>query len=186
MAFFYRDSNLTHRYYAFIVLRYLRQNYLTEEWQRFIHFPPNEQILEKGATIVAQWSQPERHISYSYISSLLDDIANQTKNVLYERHPKHSIFSLPAEQLLIWKRRNIDDNQWSTSETRQIMEALCEVLFQKLGFYGNSEMYYSSENSFIDRVRLLKETIYISYYIFFKKKNIFVECRFWNVNMEFQ
>ncbi|XP_035717515.1 F-box only protein 21-like [Vespa mandarinia] len=146
------DSNLTHRYYAFIVLRYLRQNYLTEEWQRFIHFPPDEQILEKGATIVAQWSQPERHISYSYISSLLDDIANQAKNLLYEKYPKHSIFSLSAEQLLIWKNRNINDNQWSTSETRQIMEALCEVLFQNLGFYGSSEMYYSSENSFIDRV----------------------------------
>lgn len=140
--------------------------------------PSDEQILEKGATIVAQWSQPERHIPYSYISSLLDDIANQTKKVLCQMHPNHPIFSLPAEQLLIWKRKNIDDNHWSTSETRQIIEALCEVLFQNLGFYGNSEMYYSSENSFIDRVRLLKEIIYtyITYNIFFKKKKKY-SCR---------
>nr|XP_050868996.1 F-box only protein 21-like isoform X2 [Vespula vulgaris] len=172
------DTNLTYRYYAFIILRYLRQNYLTEEWQRFIHFPPNKQILEKGATIVAQWSQPERHVSYSYICSLLDDIANQTKNLLYERHPTHSIFSLPVEELLTWKYRNIDDNQWSTLETRQIMEALCEVLFQKLGFYGNSEMYYSSENSFIDRVLERKHGIPMTLAIIFESiaRRLGVRC----------
>ncbi|XP_043497553.1 F-box only protein 21-like [Polistes fuscatus] len=153
----YAHSNLTHRYYAFIVLRYLKQNYITKKWQRFINLPVNEQILERCATFVAQWSKPERCISYSNISSLLDDIANQTKDLIYERHPEHSIFSLPPEQFLIWKREIIDDNHWSIQETKEIMNALCEVMFHKLGFQGNNDMYYYPNNLFIDKVLELKE-----------------------------
>ncbi|KAI4488773.1 hypothetical protein M0802_011283 [Mischocyttarus mexicanus] len=153
----YKHSNLTHRYYAFIVLRYLKQNYIKEKWERFINLPPKEQILERCATFVAQWSNPERCISYSHISSLLDDMANQTKDLIYERHPGHSIFSLPPEQFLIWKREIIDDNHWSIKETREVMNALCEVMFQKLGFHGNNDMYYYSNYLFIDKVLELTE-----------------------------
>lgn len=145
-------SNLTHRYYALKVVRYMKQNHLKDEWQKFISLPPKQQTLERGATIVAQWSQPERHVSYSTISSALDNIAEQTKELLREEHPAHSIFSIPAERFTFWKNNIIDDNQWNILEARQVTDALCKVLFTKLGFYGNSEMYYSSENSFIDRV----------------------------------
>lgn len=162
------DSNLTHKYYALKVVRYLKQNYLREEWQKFINLPPREQILERGATIVAQWSQPEQHVSYSHISLLLDDIAEQTKSLLREQNPTLSIFSVPEEQFLIWKHTNIDDNQWNIVEARQIMDVLCKVLFHKLGFHGNSEMYYSSENSFIDRVLELKHGIPITLAIIFE------------------
>ncbi|KAK2588852.1 hypothetical protein KPH14_001721 [Odynerus spinipes] len=162
------NRNLTNKYYALKVVRYLKQNYLREEWQKFINLPPKERILERGATIVAQWSQPERHVSYSHISSSLDDIAEQTKSLLRERNPTHSIFLVPTEQFLIWKCTNIDDNQWSTLEARQIMDALCKVLFHKLGFHGNSEMYYSSENSFIDKVLERKHGIPITLAIIFE------------------
>ncbi|XP_015440165.1 PREDICTED: F-box only protein 21-like [Dufourea novaeangliae] len=145
-------SNLTHRYYVIKVIRYIKQSHLKEEWQKFISLPSKEQTLERGATIVAQWGQPERHVTYSYISLLLDNIAEQTKALLREEYPAHSIFSTSAEQFIFWKNNIIDDNHWSIRETKQVTDALCKVLFQKLGFYGNNEMYYSSENSFIDRV----------------------------------
>ncbi|XP_031849665.1 F-box only protein 21 isoform X2 [Nomia melanderi] len=145
-------NNLTHRYYALKVVEYLKQNHLKKEWQKFISLPPSEQTLEKGATIVAQWGQPERHVTYSYILSLLDTIAEQTKALLKERYPAHSIFSTSPEQFAFWKNNIIDDNQWSVPETKQITDALCKVLFYKFGFYGSNEMYYSSENSFLDRV----------------------------------
>ncbi|XP_076232627.1 F-box only protein 21 isoform X2 [Calliopsis andreniformis] len=145
-------SNLTHRYYAVKIVRYLKQCHLRNEWQKFISLPQEKQTLEYGATIVAQWSQPERHILYSYISSLLDSIADQTKELLREYYPRHSIFSTPEDKFIFWKNNIIDDNQWSVLETRQITDTLCKVLFERLGFYGNSEMYYSSENSFIDQV----------------------------------
>lgn len=149
---FFRGSNLTHRYYALKVVRYLKQSHLKNEWQMFISLPLKQQTLERGATIVAQWSQPERHVSHTMISSSLDNIAEQTKELLREQYPAHSIFSVPKERFAFWKNNILDNNQWNVSETRQVTDALCKVLFQKLGFYGNSEMYYSSENSFIDRV----------------------------------
>ncbi|XP_076626553.1 F-box only protein 21 [Colletes latitarsis] len=161
-------SNLTHRYYALKVVRYLKHRHLRNEWEKFISLQPKEQTLERGAAIVAQWSQPKRHISYSYISSLLDNIAEQTKEVLKEHYPAHSIFSTPVEQFNFWKNSIIDDNQWNPTETRQVTDALCQVLFQKLGFYGNSEMYYSSENSFIDRVLEQKRGIPITLAIVFE------------------
>ncbi|XP_053988086.1 F-box only protein 21-like isoform X2 [Hylaeus anthracinus] len=146
------SSNLTHRYYALKVIRYLKHCQLRNEWKKFTSLPPKEQTLERGAVIVAQWSQPEKHISYSYISSVLDNIADQTKEVLREQYPNHSIFSTSADQFNVWKNNIIDDNQWNVTESRQITDALCQVLFQKLGFSGNSEMFYLSENSFIDCV----------------------------------
>ncbi|OAD60194.1 F-box only protein 21, partial [Eufriesea mexicana] len=146
------NSNLTHRYYALKVVRYLKQTHLKSEWLKFISLPPKQQTLERGATLVAQWSQPEKHVSYLAISSLLDNIAEQTKQLLREQYPAHSIFSVPTERFIFWKNNIIDDNQWNISETRQITDALCKILFEKLGFYGNNEMYYSLENSFIDQV----------------------------------
>ncbi|CAL7947557.1 unnamed protein product [Xylocopa violacea] len=147
-----RSSNLTHRYYALIVVRYLRQKHLKSEWEKFISLPPKQQTLECGAIIVAQWSQPEKHISYLEISSKLDSIAEQTKELLREHHPKHPIFSVPKETFTFWKNNIIDDNQWNVSDSKQITNALCTVLFKKLGFHGNEQMYYSLENLFIDRV----------------------------------
>ncbi|XP_071855753.1 F-box only protein 21 isoform X2 [Bombus fervidus] len=145
-------SNLTDRYYALKIVHYLKQTHLKDEWKKFLSLPPKQQTLERGATIVAQWSQPERHVSYFAISSALDNIAEQTKELLRERYPNHTIFSIPTERFNFWKNNIIGDNQWNITETRQLIDALCEVLFKRLGFYGNSEMYYSSENSFIDHV----------------------------------
>ncbi|KAK9301059.1 hypothetical protein QLX08_006403 [Tetragonisca angustula] len=145
-------TNLTHRYYGLKIIRYLKQTHLKDEWQKFISLPPKQQTLERGATFVAQWSQPEKNVSYLAISSILDNIAEQTKEFLREQYPGHSIFSVSNERFNFWKNNIIDDNQWNVTETRQITDALCEVLFVKLKFYGNSKMYYWLEKSFIDHV----------------------------------
>lgn len=153
MLISFRKSNLTHKYYAYKVVRYLRQNCLKDEWQTYINLPLKDQILERGAVLVAQWSQPELRIPYSYVSSKLDEIAEQVKDYLREQNPSHPIFSRTREEFELWTYANIDDNQWNSAETRQVIAALCEVMFKRLCFQGNSEMYYSSENSFINRVR---------------------------------
>ncbi|XP_043512452.1 F-box only protein 21-like [Frieseomelitta varia] len=145
-------TNLTHRYYGLKIIRYLKQTHLKDEWQKFISLPSKQQTLERGATFVAQWSQPEKNVSYLAISSILDNIAEQTKEFLREQYPGHSIFSVSNERFNFWKNNIIDDNQWNVTETRQITDALCEVLFVKLKFYGNSKMYYWLEKSFIDHV----------------------------------
>lgn len=82
---------------------------------------------------------------------MLDEIVEQAKEELRIRHPGHSIFSTPPEVLAKWKKYNIVDHHWSIEETKQVMAAMCEVMFEKLGFHGSSD-YYNSENSFIDKV----------------------------------
>lgn len=178
------NSNLTDKYYAHKVARYMRQHCLTEEWQKFTNLPPKEQILERGAVLVAQWSQPEKHVNYSCVSSQLDEIAERTKSVLKEQHPTHPLFSLPAEQFRLWRTKNIDDNQWSGTRTRQVIAALREIMFNRLGFQGDSEvyctseMYYSSENSFIDQVLERKHGIPITIAIIFESvaRRVGVRC----------
>ncbi|XP_058797547.1 F-box only protein 21-like isoform X2 [Phymastichus coffea] len=171
-------QNLTDKYYAYKIVRHLKQSYLTDEWHRFITLPSEKQLLEQGATLVAQWSQPEKHVRYSYIRGMLDDIVEQAKEVLKERYSSHPIFATPPETLEYWKNNNIDDNQWAPAETKQIMAALCEVMFNKLDFHGNSEMYYSAENSFIDRVLELKRGIPITLAIVFESicRRVGVKC----------
>jgi F-box protein 21 len=134
----------------------MKQDYLTKEWQKFIKLPAQKQLLEQGATLVAQWSQPEKHVSYSYISGMLDNIVEHARIVLKERYPSHPIFTTSLEQLAYWKSNNIDDNQWPPAETKQVMAALCEVMFNRLGFYGNGDMYFNSKYSFINMVSLIR------------------------------
>ena len=174
----FRQSNLTNKYYAYKVIRYMKQHYLSKEWYRFIKLPVEKQTLEKGATIVAQWSQPERRFSYNHVCGMLNDIVEQAKVLLKERHPTHPLFGKTAECLEMWRCNNIDDNQWPVTETRQVMSILCEIMFGKLGFHGNSDMYYTSENIFIDRVSLL-----IANNLFFSNSFIILELawmKVWN------
>ncbi|XP_066596106.1 F-box only protein 21-like [Prorops nasuta] len=145
-------ENLTIKYYAQKVLRHMVQVQLTKEWENFISLPEQKQIMEKGAVLVAQWSQPTRKISCKEISSLLDKIAEQTKEELRGTCPNHPIFLTPAETFEYWRNNNIPDNQWDPSKSRKIMRALCSILFNELGFYVEREVYYILENSFIDRV----------------------------------
>lgn len=149
--FNYRGSNLTNKYYSNKVIRYLKQTHITDEWYRFLELPPVEQLLEQGATLVSEWSQPEKRVSYSRVCAMLDEIVELAKEELKARSPGHSIFSTPLETLAKWKKNNIADHQWSIEETKQVMAAMCEVMFNKLGFHGSSD-YYDSENCYIDKV----------------------------------
>ncbi|XP_015124343.1 F-box only protein 21 isoform X1 [Diachasma alloeum] len=172
------ESNLTHKHYAYKIIRYLRQCYLADEWAKFLNLAVEYQTLEKGAVLVSQWSQPERHISYTYVASMLDNIADYTKQLIKEKHPAHPILSQTQETFNEWREKNISDNQWSSGDTRQVMTALCEVMFDRMLFHGNSEMYYSSENSFIDRVLENRRGIPITLAIVFESaaRRLGVRC----------
>ncbi|KAK0090464.1 hypothetical protein PV325_000128 [Microctonus aethiopoides] len=172
------DSNLTHTYYAYKIIRYLRQCYLTDEWEAFVDLPIEEQTLERGALLVSQWSQPEKRVSYSRVSKMLDDIATYTREYLRQSCPNHPIFSISSDKLNEWKDKNINDNQWNQIASRQIMDAQCKVMFEHMGFHGNSEMYYSSVNSFIDQVLENKRGIPITLAIIFESaaRRLGVRC----------
>lgn len=134
----FRESNLT-RFYAKKLLSYLQRYRLRNIWHKFINYPEKQQILEEAATILAQWYQPQKYVSYLYVTTSLDNIAQQVLEYLKNEYPAHPIFSISNEQFSIWKNNNIDDNHWNSTEGRQIIESLCKVLYDKLGFRGNLE-----------------------------------------------
>ncbi|XP_018360912.1 PREDICTED: F-box only protein 21-like isoform X2 [Trachymyrmex cornetzi] len=69
------DCNLTHKYYSKELLLYLQQRHTKDVWQEFISYPKEQQLLEKAATIVAQWYQSQKHIFYFDVEASLDNIA---------------------------------------------------------------------------------------------------------------
>lgn len=114
----------------------MRQCRLKDIWQKFINGSAKQQLLEQAATIVAQWYQPEKYVSYSHIKTSLANIAQQVLECLKRKHPMHSIFSTATELFSFWKYNNIDDNQWDNTEGKQIIDTLREVLFDQIGFSG--------------------------------------------------
>lgn len=81
MNVFRTPGNKTLHYYAKRVLRFIKQTKLSEEWHSFMEKPERERTLEKGATIVAQWFQPEHNIKWEDIAKILDDIALMVTNM---------------------------------------------------------------------------------------------------------
>lgn len=131
------DCNLTYKYYSKKLLPHLQQRHLKDIWQEFMNYPKEQQLLEKAATIVAQWYQPQKCIFYFDIEALLDNIAQQVLEYLKKVHCEHPIFSASTKQFSYWKC-NINDDQWSRKEEKQIINVLRIVLFNELGFCGAS------------------------------------------------
>ncbi|XP_011706278.1 PREDICTED: uncharacterized protein LOC105461483 [Wasmannia auropunctata] len=131
------DCNLTYKYYSKKLLPHLQQRHLKDIWQEFMNYPKEQQLLEKAATIVAQWYQPQKCIFYFDIEASLDNIAQQVLEYLKKVHCEHPIFSASAKQFSYWKC-NINDDQWSRKEEKQIINVLRIVLFNELGFCGAS------------------------------------------------
>lgn len=150
------DCNLTYTYYSKELLPHLQQRHTKDAWQEFISYPKEQQLLEKAATIVAQWYQPLKRIFYFDVEASLDNIAQQVLERLKKAHWEHPIFSMSAKQFSFWKNNNINDNQWSKKEEKQIINMLQIVLFDELGFCGSlvSDLYvYKLEDILIDCVR---------------------------------
>lgn len=116
--------------------------------------PVAQHVSEWTATFMAKWCKPQEHVSYSYIVASLDNIAQQALKILQEEYPKHSIFSVSTEQFSSWKTNMNNDNQWNKTETKQILQAICRVMFHNLGFrvFNDSERTSSSYKNFIDNV----------------------------------
>ncbi|XP_049786940.1 F-box only protein 21-like isoform X1 [Schistocerca cancellata] len=172
------STDLTLKYYAEKVTRLVRQAHLTKKWKNFIALPPERQILERGATMVAQWCQPLIEVPYQSIATQLDSIAARAKEVLQEEHPNHPLLSASVEDLHRFRECNIPDNQWKPSESQEVLSAVCHVLFQEMGFHGNSTMYYSADNSYIDKVLQYRRGIPITLSILFESiaRRLGVRC----------
>jgi hypothetical protein len=145
-------GNKTLQYYAYKVLRYIKQLHLTEVWTDYVSLPPEKQILERGAAFVAQWCQPEIDITGDDIASTLDIVAHLVKRRLHETYPSHKIFQASEEELAQWRNENLTRSQWTVPECQQLILTMREVMYKELGFGGSTEGYYMSQNSLINKV----------------------------------
>ncbi|XP_067211301.1 F-box only protein 21-like isoform X2 [Linepithema humile] len=130
------------KYHADTLLFYLHFYGIKNKWHKFVNYCKVERILENTVTILAQCDQSHRsqeYMSYMHVRTSLDNIAQQVLEYLKNKYPAHPIFLVSAEQFSFWKYNNIDDNYWNGIEASQILESLCKVLQNKLGFYFNSK-----------------------------------------------
>ncbi|KAJ9575100.1 hypothetical protein L9F63_007761, partial [Diploptera punctata] len=171
-------SNLTVKYYTEKVIRYVRQLHLKQEWRDFLALDLEDQLLEKGAVLVAQWCQPMVDVNYKDIAAQLDEIAHKVRTQLYLDHFRHPLFTVPEEVLSIWRNKNIDDNQWRPTDSQQVLASICKVVFEEMGFHGNNEMYYSAEHSLINKVLEYRRGIPITLSIVFESvaRRLGVKC----------
>ncbi|XP_018329451.1 F-box only protein 21 [Agrilus planipennis] len=171
-------GNLTTKYYALKVLKFLKQIRLSEEWETFIALPKELLILEWGATFVAQWCLPHLNIKQQDISKQLDEIAEMVKDHLKALNPNHPIFALPKKELEGWRTHNITRNQFNTFYSRQALESIRNVLYQQLGFHGNECDYYEADNSFINKVLERRTGLPITLAIIFESiaRRVGIKC----------
>lgn len=134
--------------------QYLNQIYLSNEWHQFLKLPSEKQISEKAATLVSQWLQPGKRVTYRRINDMLEEIVKQIKGVLRFINPRHSIFFKSSELLAKWQNTYILDSDWPGNEYKQIFAAFDEVLYKQLGFRKNNRTKLDSEDYFIDRVNV--------------------------------
>lgn len=89
-----------------------------------------------------------------YLGDQLDGIADCVRSLIKQEYgERHPALNVPSHVLAEWRTSNIEDNQYNTTISRQVIKAVSEVLFNRMGFHGDSEMYYLPENSYINRVR---------------------------------
>ncbi|XP_029169366.1 uncharacterized protein LOC114939256 [Nylanderia fulva] len=148
--FLRKDCDLTKRYCFKKMFHFLRQCLVNAKWEKFKKKPHSKQLIERMATIVAQWLQPEKEVLFSSIKASLNNIKQKVLNQLRNKYPDHLIFSTSADKFLYWENNNIDDNYWNEAEGTQIMNALQEYLFDDFNFQQLNLEDKKLEHSCID------------------------------------
>ncbi|XP_072758259.1 uncharacterized protein [Anoplolepis gracilipes] len=94
-----------------------------------------ELLTEHYAIILAKKLQLRKIVSYSSVKASLDSITYEVLKCLREKHPDHSIFSMPAKDFYYWKI-NVE-NTWNETEGTQIINSISEYILGKLNFRLN-------------------------------------------------
>jgi len=164
-------SNLTSKYYAYKCISHVKHQILKPKILSYLE-TDTALSYESALVFVAQWSQPALDLSTNSISKQLDKLAIDTLSNLLEQNPSHPIFTkIRTDQkdmstVCLTKLpdlpSNLQQNMWSSHETRQILASVNHVLYSVEGFTGNSEDYYNPNNSYINKTLETKQGIPIT------------------------
>lgn len=157
MKIFHRSPgwNLSERYWNEKMFYRIKYFLVKKKVNKFLNKSENKLILERIATLWAQWLQLQKDVCYSCIRTSLDLMTQEVLHYLSEKHPNHSIFSTSAETFCFWKNNNIDNNYWDEAESTQIMDMLQEYMFDKLNYRPCELTDTNLENMCIDNVSYL-------------------------------
>ena len=155
-------ANMTQKYHAKRLLRYIRQEYLTKLWKDYIALPEDKQLLEVGVGYVAQWCQPMSEVTPATLGKHFDRLTELVLECLKESHPHHPIFTFPEEERAKWRYENLQDNVWSPRQCMEILYAMEEVLINRLHYHGSKGNYHHRENYFIDAALVCHQGIPIT------------------------
>ncbi|XP_046568601.1 F-box only protein 21-like [Haliotis rubra] len=158
-----KSHNLTEKYYAEKVLRYLSQIHLAKKWQQYLQLPEAEQNLELGAVMIAQWCYPtisitQNSINVSHclsfrccavmiaqwcyptisitqnsINDQLDEIAGMVRRELSRRAPDHPACNMEDNALGVSKHLFKHSSSVSISEHLWSPQQ-CRVIMETLNY----------------------------------------------------
>jgi hypothetical protein len=140
------------QYYAYKVLRYIKQLHLTEVWTDYVSLPPEKQILERELLSWHSGANLRSTLRGDDIASTLDIVAHLVKRRLHETYPSHKIFQASEETWRNGGTKTLPEVNGPCQECQQLILTMREVMYKELGFGGSTEGYYMSQNSLINKV----------------------------------
>ncbi|CAG5122883.1 unnamed protein product [Candidula unifasciata] len=147
-------QNLTGKYYAEKSLWFFHHQILLPEVEKFVASSLEEQDIELGVTIIAQWFQPRAVFTIEDIKHEFDMLAMLTKEALKTFNPEHP--ALSHKSVIAMKGKSL----WNPEKCRQVVQALEMVI--KPSFNKGFDSYYTPTNSYINMVLSKKEGIPIT------------------------
>ena len=195
------DCELTLKYYATKVIRYVRNKFARDFWLSYKEEkPPKFQDYYRGLVHFSQWFQPLSRICIASVKFDVDRIAISTVKHLYTKYPKHPLFRSEnqpsSSNTCKTKCDTIDPESFhnylftesvlSESETIfenndafKILDSLNYIMFEEERFRGNTSNYYNPNNSYIDKVLETRQgipiTLCILYMLIAKRLGISLE-----------
>ncbi|XP_022254162.1 F-box only protein 21-like isoform X1 [Limulus polyphemus] len=122
-------QNLTEKYYAEKILRYVGRQYLEKRWLEYLALPNEKQTLEKGAILFAQWCNPTTNIQED-VTSQLDHLSQLVREELQQSDCNHPLLQINQEEIDI----EATESLWLPRDCRAILTSLNVVLFHHLKF----------------------------------------------------
>ncbi|KAG8196749.1 hypothetical protein JTE90_014482 [Oedothorax gibbosus] len=161
--------NLTQKYYAKRALRYMRHRVLEKVWEHLLENNSDNVTLLQGACLVSWWCQPTKRDFTNKIILSLNGIIKKVFEFLVTHRPSHPALKTGLPILkAVDNVPHLDDSLWDPRDCKRILNAINDVMFEEFKFCGNVVAYFSSENSFIDKVLEKRQGIPITMSVIYK------------------
>ncbi|KAL0272067.1 UNVERIFIED_CONTAM: hypothetical protein PYX00_005180 [Menopon gallinae] len=150
-----KPTSLTIKYYGNKLLKYIKQNHLSQVWLDLIRLEEKYQTLEKSAIFIADWFQTDDESVEDMVIQHLDSAADLVKKFLKVQYKDHPLNSVSEETFIKWKNENISGNMFESHHCKQIINCISHVLLNQLQYYFtpylDTEICYTIDSAISER-----------------------------------